>query len=177
MADLPPNPPKLPRTLFKLLLGAILLCFAFLAGYGLGIKSPADGGYGAGYDDGYGAARQTLADSGLLPAVPVTTFLMGKVTGIGADYIEFDTVQVVVNPLEEQAPLSRRAFIGSDTKLYRVDPETLTRSDATLTEVVAGDGISVMTGEDITYADSFTATEITVTAQPAEAGAEPETEE
>lgn len=203
MANLPSNPSKLPKHLLGLLLGVLLLFFAFLAGYGWGAKSPADGGYQAGYE----AARQKLAATGMFRTTEIKS-LVGTVASVGEASVDITTAPQPTNPLDDPLPSSRRVLVGSDTKLHRSEaksneemkadlaayademkkydadmkagkvatfpsvPSSYEIVEIELSDIKTGDQISVTAAEDISYQESFTATEIVAT-QPTAAVAPP----
>lgn len=112
----------------RLLVGVVVLLVAFLIGYSLGAVQTKQS-YEKGLSDGWENARQKVADSGLLPS-PQINILSGTVTEVGTDYLKIEVPQIVINPLEQQAPTSRKVTIGQDTVIEMATQFTDDERDA-----------------------------------------------
>ncbi len=104
-----------------LLLGAgvVLLAVGTYAwGYSAGLKRSAEQ-KAAGYQEAIGQIRDRLANSGFLAPASANRSVDGTVTAVGAGVLEIDAAQLVVNPLDQPAPIARRIEVGSGTKITK----------------------------------------------------------
>lgn len=141
------------------------------------------------YEEGYAAAQKKLADSGIFPPAPSESrVLTGRVKAISGNTLTFEANLTTSNPLETiNAPKERSVMIGSGTKLYRLVPKTQAEVDEettrprtdesgrplpppslmrqepiALTEIKAGELVTVTAGTDILRTTSFEATDIAI---------------
>lgn len=126
------------------------LAVGFVVGYGTGRVStgtpinPLTGAKG-GYEEGYAAAMQKMADAGLIPPEPNEAFsLSGKIASIEGDAIVFDANAASLNPLAPAfAPSRRTARITASTKIEQAvpttDEETVAAQEAFEAALAAGE--------------------------------------
>lgn len=194
-----------PTPLFKILIITaglfVLLSAAFYAGYALvpegSIPVLGTGGCGKSYQDGWNAAQEKLEQSGILRPEPAEIFsLSGTITNISGNTISIKADPVVVNPLAEPAPESRKIVITPNTKIIKQSPRSpeelnaeqekyrseitnlepdaapptppspFTEEELEITDLKVGDNISVTSEENIKSSSQFEAIEIRLTVAP-----------
>jgi len=117
------------RKALFILSGTILLTFVFLLGYLVGLNqlgSQKDADYETVASD----IKEKLVETGLLPPVVKTNSVSGKVTVVGANFLELEALQVINSPLEEPAPIQRRVAVGADTEIVKSTPKTMEEIEA-----------------------------------------------
>jgi hypothetical protein len=102
-------------SLAPLVVTIVLLAAAFAAGYMYASQLKFKEGYAAGVAARSAELRESIAK--LLPPHPTTSQLNGTVSSVGADSLDLAVAQTIVNPLEPQAPLARKAMVSSTTKI------------------------------------------------------------
>lgn len=107
----------------------ILVLLALIVGYGVGTtvagkrladvaSQQADVAYQRGFETAWSEARTKVAASPLFPqTAPEITSVNGTVAAVGDDYLEVETIPIILNPLEEQAPVTRRVRVAATTTI------------------------------------------------------------
>lgn len=183
----------------KILPFALTLVAGLVAGYGSGrlsIGSPVNPQ--GSYQEGYDAAKKKLAESGLIPpALTELRSLTGTIKSVGSGSLVIEAPLRSPNPLEElNAPAERTVTLGTDVKIVKSErkdpvvfekelqefqkkngqtpgasapPSPFLEKTLSLQDLKVGDVVTVVAGENILMAASFTAGTVSLGDLPAEA--------
>jgi len=103
-----------------IVVGVVLLVAGATAGYlgAAGKCGPTGAGGGdKGYQAGYEAARKKVAETHMFPQPASMMNISGTVVSVSDNKLVMDTPQVILNPLEPQAPTQRTVNVSSDTEI------------------------------------------------------------
>ncbi len=108
---------KSSKSIWPMVIVAVVLIAAgAVAGYLGAGKCGATGG-DKGYQAGWDAARQKIADAHVFPQAASINSVSGTVVSVSGEELVMDATQVVTNPLEPQAPTRRTVKVTSTTKI------------------------------------------------------------
>jgi hypothetical protein len=173
-----------------ILLAAAILSGAFVVGYSVGTDTAQDptAPESAGYRAGFEAARQKIADSGLLPPSSATiTSVNGIIASTTDSSITINAGPVSSNPLDPTGPLTRTITVNEQTRVTRIvplsdkefrdrlaefnrltaagktasPPQPFAEEPAKFSDLAVGMNITATASADIRDTQAFTATQIT----------------
>lgn len=178
------------------LFAVLLFGATFVAGYKVGTMKgvQGDSGYDAGYAAGIAATSESLRAAGLLPETRPTMTVTGTVTSIDGSAMVIEVPQVVLNPLDVQAPTTRTVRISESTSYVELMPKSpqemqkeiddagkksddpgappqiidpFSKKPLKLSDIAVGSTVSVTAANDILRAEAFDAVEVRLVLRPA----------
>lgn len=185
--------PKFFNYVLAVLVAVVVLVTTFYIGMVLGRAFTASQTFQAGWQ----AANEKIKETGLIPEeAEEITSVRGTVEKIEGNTLTVSVNQVVANPLDRQAPTTRKVTVNENTALVKRTekpmeeylaeeeayfealeeaeneenlppaPQSYTEETMTLQDLSAGDRIKITAEENIKYAEEFTASQIVKTVSP-----------